>query len=128
MTGAKVAAESEDIPPPDSFALPWCQTVLFPAAAGRVSRAGKGAPKGEPMTGHEGAVYSVDFNHDDSLLASVGMDGTTRLWDVKSGKEVRTRLPWRVSSRAETCQLHPASVRTTQVQLEYFHSRWLLQF
>ena len=30
----------------------------------------------------------VAFNHDDTLLASVGIDGTTRIWDVRSQAEV----------------------------------------
>merc|ERR1719171_1186107 len=43
---------------------------------------------GEPLTGHVGAVHAVAFNHDDTMLASVGSDGTVRLWDMKQQKEL----------------------------------------
>jgi hypothetical protein len=46
------------------------------------------AARGEKMGGHEGAVHALNFNHDDKLLVSVGMDGTTRIWDVATQQEV----------------------------------------
>jgi WD40 repeat protein len=42
------------------------------------------------LRGHTGAVTAVAFSADDRLLASASADKRVKLWDVASGKEVRT--------------------------------------
>src|SRR5439155_8031944 len=45
-------------------------------------------------TGHEPKTraWQISFNHDGTQLVSAGEDNTARIWDAKSGKEVR-KLP-----------------------------------
>jgi len=40
---------------------------------------------GQSFRGHDGGVRDVDFSPNDRLLASVGADGTVRLWEVDEG-------------------------------------------
>jgi WD40 repeat protein len=40
------------------------------------------------LRGHEGLVQSIAFNHVGSTLASAGVDGTIRLWDGRSGRQL----------------------------------------
>ena len=42
------------------------------------------------LRGHKGAVTAVAFSPDDRLLASGSADNTVKLWDVATGKEVRS--------------------------------------
>ncbi len=42
------------------------------------------------QTGHSSTVRSVAFSPDGKLLASLGLDSAIKIWDVASGKEIRT--------------------------------------
>jgi WD40 repeat protein len=46
------------------------------------------------LTGHEKTVRSVNFSSDGKRLASGSEDGTARVWDVASGKEIRRVGPF----------------------------------
>src|SRR5690242_17937241 len=41
------------------------------------------------LTGHSGIISAVSFSRQGNLLAAVSKDGTQRIWDYKSGREVR---------------------------------------
>ena len=54
-----------------------------------------GEPETEPrlasvraLAGHEGNVTGVAFNPEGTILATSGLDGTVRLWDVESWDEI----------------------------------------
>jgi WD40 repeat protein len=42
------------------------------------------------LRGHQGAVARVTFSPDDSLIVSVGYDGTIRYWSAETGRNVAT--------------------------------------
>lgn len=44
----------------------------------------------QTLTGHEGAVWTVDFSSDGRLLVSGSEDGSLKLWDVHQGRELHT--------------------------------------
>jgi len=49
-----------------------------------------GQPEIKFQTGHSARVSSVSFSPNGKYIASVSWDDTVRLWDVKTGKEIRT--------------------------------------
>jgi WD40 repeat protein len=49
---------------------------------------GEGAPIQHRLTGHQNVVHDVLFLAGTGLLASSSWDGTTRLWEVETGREV----------------------------------------
>jgi WD40 repeat protein len=44
----------------------------------------------QTLTGHEGAVWTVDFSADGRLLVSGSEDGALKLWDVHQGRELQS--------------------------------------
>jgi RNA polymerase sigma factor (sigma-70 family) len=69
-----------------------------PAGKERVQPADKGAPAKTPallqvrMTfeGHGTGIYALAFSPDDKLLASGSDDGSIKIWNTTTGKEVKT--------------------------------------
>jgi WD40 repeat protein len=64
----------------------------------------KRAPVGElgKYLGHKGTVYSVAISRDEKQLVSCGKDGTVRLWELETGKEIKqhkdhTEIAWCVA-------------------------------
>jgi len=49
-------------------------------------------PVGQPLTGHRNAVLSVTLSRDGRTLASGGIDGTVRLWNVADPAHASARL------------------------------------
>jgi WD40 repeat protein len=48
---------------------------------------------GAPLEGHTGAIVTVNLSPDGATLATTSADGTTRLWDLASGRAIGTPLP-----------------------------------
>jgi WD40 repeat protein len=48
-------------------------------------------PQSVTLRGHEGKVNAAAFSPDERRIATVGADGTLRLWDASTGKQIATR-------------------------------------
>ncbi|MEU4829908.1 serine/threonine-protein kinase [Streptosporangium sp. NPDC023615] len=56
-----------------------------------------GRPDRAVLTGHAGYVESVAFSPDGHTLATAGLDGTVRLWDVRTREPIGTPLTGHIS-------------------------------
>lgn len=57
------------------------------------------------MEGHGGAILSIDVNKDSTLVATGSGDGTARLWDLKSGKQL---FKWNTISSVKYVNFSPS--------------------
>src|SRR5262245_52677365 len=79
-------------------AVGLCGLQPLPLAA---QQGPKKAPVGElgKYLGHKGQVNSVAISPDEKQLVSCGLDGTVRIWEVETGKEIKqhkdhTEIAW----------------------------------
>ena len=54
----------------------------------RIWDAATGKPIGEPLKGHDGAVYSAAFSPDGKRIVTASGDKTARIWDAATGKPI----------------------------------------
>jgi WD40 repeat protein len=52
-----------------------------------------GTRVGQPLVGHNGAVYSIGFDRSGGTLVTSADDGKLRLWDVATRKVIGAPLP-----------------------------------
>jgi len=46
------------------------------------------------LQGHKGAIYDVAYSPDGKRLATASVDGTVKVWDAQSGKELLSLREW----------------------------------
>ena len=63
------------------------------------------APAVEMAGGHSAAIYKVVFNHLGTQIATGSADGTVRMWNARSGRELVT-LEWH-SAAVNDVRFHP---------------------
>jgi WD40 repeat protein len=68
----------------------WRSNPSSAARYAMLAAAAAGRPGMAVLTGPAGAVDSVAFSHDGTTLATGNADGTVRLWDAATGRQITT--------------------------------------
>jgi len=72
------------------YRLPQRWLIAAFCALGCVSAAAADLPEVFPQLGHSNSVHSVVFAPNGRTVASAGEDGATKLWDMRTRRELRT--------------------------------------
>lgn len=75
----------------DKRVLFWKTTDVHPYDYAKLVAGDTGEPpKFQAFDGHTAGVRSVVFSHDGALLGSGGHDNTVKVWDLETGKSIKT--------------------------------------
>lgn len=68
--------------------VPQTNTILFAAASGDLMKASIDDEQAAPfLVGHRGYVHDVTVDRRKGIIVTASQDGTTRIWDLVTGKE-----------------------------------------
>ena len=70
--------------------LVWALCILFHPLSTEPGRAQEPRPRLVAQTGHAASINAVAASADGRKLVTGSSDGTARLWEMATGKEVRT--------------------------------------
>jgi WD40 repeat protein len=59
----------------------------------RVYDVSSGQPMGDPLAGYSAGAYKIGFSADSKSLVTYGKEGTAKIWNVATGREMVSRLP-----------------------------------
>ena len=74
------------------YSLSVCFGIIFIASISSASAFAADKPEIFLQLGHSGWVQTVDMSRDGKYLLSGGWGGAVKLWDVQTGREIRTLL------------------------------------